>query len=549
MEIINLIKCEFIKHFSVKKIIFIILTLLVSSFLMLKIDDFFNRYRYSNTYPSFYYAEYEEGLKKAEESFNSKKTVINESVLNFFKGIKDYTYIITDEQSGWQKDVFNEIENYFEKKVVLEFLVSNYKDIKLKEELDYISNNNVMHDKYSNIYHNVETLYKRYYEYKLEDIKIELDELNSYSKNLISAVKSNKYYLAILADCPKRLKNAKENNFEDYDIVLEYCKYFEEKKIEDEYDFRAINVKEYTYLQNYLKMIKELKKDTSELDNSLYSLENDEMTMRYLNKDYEVSSNVEKIVSYAYKNKLKHDITYGNDDLEGMGYYKTSKTVMNNGLHLGVVVLLIIVISESGIMAKEHTSGTIKLLLTKPVKRYKVLLSKLLYLVLEMYIVWLIASIIMFFISGFSYGFSDLFTSKLVVSSGTVKEVNYLFWYLKELIICSIPVICFITIMFSFSTLTLSSSFTSSVTSILAFFSMLIWVLIANSKAYFLTFLSYTPLPWLDYWYTQNSSTSYLKAISRTDLSNSYGLIISLLISIIIFLTTVYIYNKKDVKN
>ena len=103
--------------------------------------------------------------------------------------------------------------------------------------------------------------------------------------------------------------------------------------------------------------------------------------------------------------------------------------------------------------------------------------------------------------------------------------------------------------MFSFSTLTLSSSFTSSVTSILAFFSMLIWVLIANSKAYFLTFLSYTPLPWLDYWYTQNSSTSYLKAISRTDLSNSYGLIISLFISIIIFLTTVYIYNKKDVKN
>lgn len=549
MEIINLIRCEFIKHFSIKKIILIILTLLVSCFLMLKIDDFFNRYRYSNTYPTFYYPEYEEALKKAENNYKNKNTIINESVLNAFKEIKDYTYIITDEENGWQKDVFNEIENYFEKKVVLEFLVNNYKDIKLKEELDEINDDKVIFDKYSNIYNDIETLYKRYYEYKLDDLKVELEELKNYSNDLINAVKLNKYYLAIVADCPKRLKNAKENNFEEYDTVLEYCKYFEEEKIEDEYDYRAINAKEYLYLQNYLEMIREFKRNTSVLDQSLYSLETDEMTRRYLDKDYDVSSDAEKIVRYAYKNKMKHDITYGSDDLEGMGYYKTSKTIMNNGLHLGAIVLLIIVISEAGIMAKEHSSGTIKLLLTKPVKRYKVLLSKLLYLILEMYIVWLVGSIIMFFISGFSYGFNDLFTSKLIVSSGTIKEVNYLLWYFKELIICSIPVICFITIMFSFSTLTLSTSFTSSVTSTMTLFSMLIWMLIANSKAYFLTFLSYTPLPWLDYWYTQNNSTAYMKAISRTNLSNSYGFIISILVSVIVFLITAFIYNKKDIKN
>ena len=214
-----------------------------------------------------------------------------------------------------------------------------------------------------------------------------------------------------------------------------------------------------------------------------------------------------------------------------------------------VVIMIIMAITNSGIMAREHDKGTIKLLLTKPVSRTKVLLSKFLYLILDTYIWWIIGTIIMFLLVGFNFGFGDLFTSKIIVSNGIAKEVNYFLWYFKEMVICSIPVWCFLSILFSLSTITLSTALTASLTSIISIFSITIWMLIANFGARFLTILSYTPIPYLDYWFVRYGNSCYIQTISNTGLSDSYGLMISLIVTVILFLITVLIYNKRDIKN
>src|SRR5699024_2626162 len=115
--------------------------------------------------------------------------------------------------------------------------------------------------------------------------------------------------------------------------------------------------------------------------------------------------------------------------------YQTAKNFMNQGLHLIVVVIFIVAITHAGITSREHDSGTVKLLLSKPVKRSKILLSKFLYLIIETFILWLIASLILFILVGIYYGFGELFTPKLLLIGGEVREIPYFLWYLGNMIV------------------------------------------------------------------------------------------------------------------
>ena len=112
-----------------------------------------------------------------------------------------------------------------------------------------------------------------------------------------------------------------------------------------------------------------------------------------------------------------------------------------------------------------------------------------------------------------------------------------------------IPLTFYITLLFSLSTITLSTSVTSGITSITVFLGMLIWPLISGSRVYSLSFLNYTPLPWINYRMVTSSGFNYLRSISLTPLSDYYGLIISIIGSILLFLLTVLKKKKKDIKS
>ena len=155
----------------------------------------------------------------------------------------------------------------------------------------------------------------------------------------------------------------------------------------------------------------------------------------------------------------------------------------------------------------------------------------------------------MFLIVGFYSGFGDLFTSKLVICHDKVVEINYWLWYFKELFICGIPICCFQVILFGLSALTLSTSFTASIVSILTVFSFMIWFLISQLGLTFLSFLSYTPIPYLDYWMVRYNSRYYLESIVRENLFSNYGIVISLVVAVGCALITIFVYEKRDIKN
>ncbi|MFS1512438.1 ABC transporter permease subunit [Chengkuizengella sp. SCS-71B] len=80
----------------------------------------------------------------------------------------------------------------------------------------------------------------------------------------------------------------------------------------------------------------------------------------------------------------------------------TNQFVANSvGLFLPLLVLVIV----ADLVAGEHSSGTIKLLLTRPIKRWKVLLSKYIALTMYVSITVLLLAVMSYLISGLVFGF------------------------------------------------------------------------------------------------------------------------------------------------
>lgn len=88
---------------------------------------------------------------------------------------------------------------------------------------------------------------------------------------------------------------------------------------------------------------------------------------------------------------------------ENMSGNFTREGMIQDPSSLGGTVLLLTVIVAAGIVASEFSQGTIKMLLTRPVKRWKILLSKFLtvnlfgmFLMVIGYIVYILLTIVLF---------------------------------------------------------------------------------------------------------------------------------------------------------
>ncbi|MCM3710582.1 ABC transporter permease [Sporosarcina luteola] len=89
--------------------------------------------------------------------------------------------------------------------------------------------------------------------------------------------------------------------------------------------------------------------------------------------------------------------------LQNMGGEMTREGMIQDPSSLGGTVLLLTVIVAAGIVASEFSQGTIKMLLTRPVKRWKILVSKFLtvnlfgmFLMLIGYVVYLLLAMLLF---------------------------------------------------------------------------------------------------------------------------------------------------------
>ena len=254
-----------------------------------------------------------------------------------------------------------------------------------------------------------------------------------------------------------------------------------------------------------------------------------------------------EILLYSTKHNIKHDQFYNyHDGIVESIMYQNTKLKVNHIYHFSGIIALIIAITSGGVISNEHNSGTIKNIITSPVRRWKILLSKFIYLVIDMYLIWFLGLLILSLCAGMKYGFSDLLTPKILYVGNEVIEVNYYLYLIKNIFLVSIPMICFISIILFLSVLTLNTSLTVGISSILDVLTPGVWLLmmIGNIKQ-----IVYTPLWYFDSGFILNNSERYIESLQKVNYSLSTGILISLILILLFYRITNIIYIKRDIKN
>ena len=178
----------------------------------------------------------------------------------------------------------------------------------------------------------------------------------------------------------------------------------------------------------------------------------------------------------------------------------------------------------SGTICGEVESGSIKYYLTKPCKRWKIYLAKLL-------CIYLYLTLTIFIIVVFSFLMSDYF------------ELKYLIKYF----IYSIP--DYFIAMFSLylSTKLKNQSLCVGISIFVLSFSLIISQILFG---YNFNIIEYTFLPYLDFSIFKDKNTiSIMNKELNTSLSINRAIIIDFIYTIIFYLIGNYKFNKKDIKN
>lgn len=373
----------------------------------------------------------------------------------------------------------------------------------------------------------------------------ELEELYELNKNEIKKyqdiLKENKYYYYL----------------DSYSFKNEYTELLKNKKVTDWNDYRAINYRQYEDIERNLNVTL-ISEDEfvngydsphgKTYHEESYVFDNYKNYVKHINYMKEETKKNREILLYSTKNDIKHDIAYHYDDIWQLkeDQYITSKTYVNNIFHLSVIVLIIVAITSGGIVSREHSTGTIKNIITTPVRRWKILLSKFIYLILHTYIIWFILLFILILYTGIRIGFEDIFAPKLLYNGDKVIEVNYIFYLIKSMIIAGIPIISFLSILFFLSTVTLSTTFTVGISTVLAIISPIMWIIVYTTKYYSVGF---TPFLYFDPGFIINNSKEYSFIVKNTNIDLGLGIIVSIVCIIILYMISNIVYAKRDIKN
>ncbi|GGM30456.1 hypothetical protein GCM10011351_15760 [Paraliobacillus quinghaiensis] len=119
---------------------------------------------------------------------------------------------------------------------------------------------------------------------------------------------------------------------------------------------------------------------------------------------------------------------------------------------------LFAIVIGAGIVASEFSTGTIKLLLIRPVNRYKILLSKYLATLLFAFLLVLLIFITAFIVGSIMYGFQGIDLPYLVYTEGQFVEKNMLNHIITLFGLNSVNLIMMVTFAFMISTVFRSSS-------------------------------------------------------------------------------------------
>ena len=543
MKILRLINFELKKLLNIKKIIVILLIVLCSSFGIIKFSEFL----YNRNLPDEYaradidrlLARAESTRKQLEEEYKN-----NPSVDNLYR-LKSYEMTIENNKymwsldlkvNDWKDNVYNKISNLKNSKIPLNMYLDG---VNMKE--------------LSAIEFNIES--KEAAEKAIEEIDKQIEKLqdiigNGYYYDYIKLeVENEKESLKSLEDDIKMVeKNAKLPNYNAIsrlhqltarkNILAETIKiynYIIDNKIKDQTDWRYLICNELSNTLYYKYTILDTEEEFKYSPNfgSVYLTYEE-----YYNASKKlIDEDTDKNKEYWYylDNNIK-PLTFQNQML--ITPY-SARQAMNNSYFMAIISLIITAILCGGIVASEHKNGTIRLLLTKPYKRYKVLLSKFIVIIGTFLIVYLLGTLSTYLLGGIMYGFDNYNIPLVFNNNGIITEVPYLIFTLKNTLYEVVISLLFLVILFGLSSMTLLSTISVVIVLVLIFVSLGLSYVIYFNQAF-----TYIPLVLLNFYEVLYNPNNHFININIDS-----SILISIIYIVVILFITFITYCKRDIKN
>lgn len=216
-------------------------------------------------------------------------------------------------------------------------------------------------------------------------------------------------------------------------------------------------------------------------------------------------------------------------------------------VYMMIAVLMVIIIG-GGIVSTEFSTGSIRLLMIRPVSRWKVLLSKFLALLIIGFGILVGSTLIVTISSGFIYGFGTFGTPVLSVIGGKVIETAYFSYMIKNLLISSASLVFIASLVFMISTVIKNTAVAVAISLVLYLGALPITMGLAQMK---LNFVTQTILPYINQ--SMFNIAPFFKEILMTrngiGLNPMTGFTQLLIASALMLAITFVVFIKRDIKN
>lgn len=330
-----------------------------------------------------------------------------------------------------------------------------------------------------------------------------------------------------------------EDKKEEIDFYEEQLKNITDKKTIQELN-STIETEKVNKQALEWRLEKEIPYDNSFLSGKIEEYTNSFQSVQSL-KDKE---NKTKEEEQEYNSALKQMNTskyYIKNNINIENEYDGRYILINLMQEYGMFILIFSVIVAGTIVSNEFQKGTIKLLLTRPYSRNKILLSKYIVSIISIFIFIILFALLQYFIGGIISGF-NVFNTPVVeydLATNSIEGIS-VFKYLIIIILSNLPIyILTSTLAFALSTLTMNSAVSIAIPILGNMVSDIINAFIEKVKI-------------LKYFVTANWNLGvYL--FGGQGLAEGLNFWLSLAICIIYLLimivTAFIVFNKRDIKN
>ncbi len=219
-------------------------------------------------------------------------------------------------------------------------------------------------------------------------------------------------------------------------------------------------------------------------------------------------------------------------------------------VNMSVIMFLTIFLS-SVIVANEHTSGAIRLLMIRPRARWKILLSKLVCIITYFLALTVATSLLTTLIEVIIYGGSDLNVPYLLTSKDTVKEISPLYYYIYRNAAAVLPSVLAACVGFLLSVLAKRGVLALAISMLVNVFGALVSQ-VAYNFIISAAWLKLTPIPYFtlsDAFPEPMNLCHDWQAPHNYGISFGAGIAVLLIYSFIMLILSFVIFKKEQIKN